>query len=725
MKNETYSIITRSIISAGRFVKQPKGQALLAKCKFDLENPYCGVPAYAQGSMSNAQALADLEQRQEELDLIKAYLDKSDSWQEVFDDYADEEDGFKALWDAASEDLSEAKKELEKLIDQDEQKNARVAAQLLKDEAEEFDAGPRWIDSPEVDSLDVTGLEGEDARTFALLVGRWNPGIKQVYSKRNGKRYLTAAVTRIDLNHKLIDELGFRDELEALIKDKNIHVYRDEMPAKKGKKKGTKPAADPQVEPEPEKPDFKLEQESIEKPERISHEELSRQARVGAQAQNEQEGFGLIPSYDVGGLVQTDLFAQPSSRKELSDAEVTGLLEQWLQDTFKLKYSIAKALEQLHPDYRDNYELRPKLEERLKEAFPDVPLERFQKASIDLLPKYRHSKLGSKPEKKEKLKAPEAITTYVIDIDAQKDIPYRLAYDAHRGTSFVPEDRALQQQHDYALHLDSVFSKLTELAKEPEQRAVLPSVLQTYKDGYQKRYKANLESRSRIVSTMISGRGNFPVARMEKRNDVANKRLKELIDYTDYAFKRAQKQIANALPEEKQNAIYHDRMMQVLEKEAKDAIAMVGQIENGAPYYKSAFTNSLKGKLERAWKNGHYEPVKRALRYVKQHQGVNKGPVFAPNNRIWKYLEMEPPKPQPKKDEKQSISEGQNILDGYEVEVRRNDAKRGYEIEFDRKPDKATHEKLKAHGFRYSFRQGFYYAKQSNNRAMNLMQVLA
>ncbi|MCB0370519.1 MAG: hypothetical protein KDD45_14120 [Bdellovibrionales bacterium] len=85
---------------------------------------------------------------------------------------------------------------------------------------------------------------------------------------------------------------------------------------------------------------------------------------------------------------------------------------------------------------------------------------------------------------------------------------------------------------------------------------------------------------------------------------------------------------------------------------------------------------------------------------------------------------MESPKPQPKKEEKQPINEGQSILDGYEVEVRRNDAKRGFEIELDRKPDKDTHENLKNNGFRYSFRQGFYYAKQSDHKAKAFVNKL-
>jgi hypothetical protein len=59
---------------------------------------------------------------------------------------------------------------------------------------------PAFVETAEVDVLDLTDLEADHARTLALKLARWNGGGGKVYSYRNGRRYLNRGIRRIDLN---------------------------------------------------------------------------------------------------------------------------------------------------------------------------------------------------------------------------------------------------------------------------------------------------------------------------------------------------------------------------------------------------------------------------------------------------------------------------------------------------------------------------------------------
>ncbi|RLB90983.1 MAG: hypothetical protein DRH26_08710, partial [Deltaproteobacteria bacterium] len=114
----------------------------------------------------------------------------------------------------------------------------------------------------------------------------------------------------------------------------------------------------------------------------------------------------------------------------------------------------------------------------------------------------------------------------LIDIFPE-DLNYQQAYDAHRGTSHVPEDRAKQEQQGYYLHMKSVQDKFLKRIK-PEQRLTLEAELRIYKAGYLKKYGAVLSARSKTMSSMITGPSNFPTARNQKALDTEQKRYEEL-----------------------------------------------------------------------------------------------------------------------------------------------------------------------------------------------------
>lgn len=79
---------------------------------------------------------------------------------------------------------------------------------------------------------------------------------------------------------------------------------------------------------------------------------------------------------------------------------------------------------------------------------------------------------------------------------------YRQAYDAHRGTSFTPEKRAVTELNWY----DQTVADLIAAGKE--------SAVEKFTTLWLK----HMAAKGRIVSFMIAGPARFPVARMEKYN---------------------------------------------------------------------------------------------------------------------------------------------------------------------------------------------------------------
>lgn len=133
-------------------------------------------------------------------------------------------------------------------------------------------------------------------------------------------------------------------------------------------------------------------------------------------------------------------------------------------------------------------------------------------------------------------------TTDYID-----DIPLEAAYRAHLGTSFVPEDRAQQERAGYAETLTKDYERLSKIADTPEKQATLAEEFERYREGYKRHSLDWLNSRSRMISTMIAGPSNFPVQRQEKRANAAHKRLTGLMDFRKRALDAIEKKLCPEL----------------------------------------------------------------------------------------------------------------------------------------------------------------------------------
>lgn len=116
----------------------------------------------------------------------------------------------------------------------------------------------------------------------------------------------------------------------------------------------------------------------------------------------------------------------------------------------------------------------------------------------------------------------------------------QLAYRSHSGTSFSPEKRAESVVNDYSAEVDSDIVKIKSQGASDEQVA-------RYLAGYTDKLKSYLHSHSNVMSSMITGPANFPVARNQKRSNWADNhynhfrewRTKVLNAYERYARKTA------------------------------------------------------------------------------------------------------------------------------------------------------------------------------------------
>ena len=114
---------------------------------------------------------------------------------------------------------------------------------------------------------------------------------------------------------------------------------------------------------------------------------------------------------------------------------------------------------------------------------------------------------------------------------SENDVPYNVAYDAHRNMSFVPDERAISTRKDYVAHMEAVQESLLPYADTPEKLAKLQEGLVQYKNGYLKHLLSYLTARSRTASAMIVGPSKFPVERNRAKMDIAYRRFTELMDW--------------------------------------------------------------------------------------------------------------------------------------------------------------------------------------------------
>jgi len=118
----------------------------------------------------------------------------------------------------------------------------------------------------------------------------------------------------------------------------------------------------------------------------------------------------------------------------------------------------------------------------------------------------------------------------------ESDIPMRLAISAYSGTSFSPERRAESAISEYAQTLATDLVQMQEHASKGKTLDMVAEQFAHYREGLRISYTAWLSSSARCVSSMIAGPSNFPAHRMNKRADIAHRRLGGYLEYRKTAL---------------------------------------------------------------------------------------------------------------------------------------------------------------------------------------------
>lgn len=272
-----------------------------------------------------------------------------------------------------------------------------------------------------------------------------------------------------------------------------------------------------------------------------------------------------------------------------------------------------------------------------------------------------------------------------------------LARQAYAGISFTPERRGDSDLQEMQNEIAAFRADLEPLARNDAQKEILANECAFYAGSLRDRYRKLWAAKSRTISPMITGPANFPVRRNNKRMETERRRLEELCELPGRARAAARKRILAArTPAEEME----DEWL-LLRRKIRSNLETVAAIDSGElPYYRSAFTNSIKGRLDRMAGHGQIELVRRALEYIKTNQNP-KRPFFAARNGVWKLVETakaEAAKPVQTGEETIAEKNGVTIINNHDEER--------VQIFFPGKPDAETRARLKGRGFRFSRRNG-------------------
>lgn len=133
----------------------------------------------------------------------------------------------------------------------------------------------------------------------------------------------------------------------------------------------------------------------------------------------------------------------------------------------------------------------------------------------------------------------------MIDLK-QFEIPVEHFIRSYQNVSFSSDRLGSVAYDQYNSALNFALEKIGE-----------NEVFSKYAKGLKFRYESWLAAQSRCVSSVIAGPANFNVAKAEKANAMAYKRLNEIISYKEYGLKRALKtfEVKISFKEQKQNEL--------------------------------------------------------------------------------------------------------------------------------------------------------------------------
>lgn len=284
------------------------------------------------------------------------------------------------------------------------------------------------------------------------------------------------------------------------------------------------------------------------------------------------------------------------------------------------------------------------------------------------------------------------------------DIPYQTAYNAHSGTSFSPEKRAVQEQNMYFETLADMWDEFKPKAEKIDKLSDFKFEFSRLQAGYLKRKLAVLHSRNGLVSTMITGGSNFPVARMNKKNDAIHNKQGDMYSWLD---KGRAKLVKLVTPPERLPIISGtDNALDLLKKKLDKELEMIRVTkEINKIIRKHNKVKDLDEKIKLILADLTDAGVKDTLRasVVKMitEEKRNKLPAFILTNANARKRELESRiAAEIKRNELLEGGKKEFEFEGGTVLL--NEAENRLQILYDEKPDDAARAELKKNGFRWS-----------------------
>lgn len=301
------------------------------------------------------------------------------------------------------------------------------------------------------------------------------------------------------------------------------------------------------------------------------------------------------------------------------------------------------------------------------------------------------------------------------------DIPLELAVRAYSGISFSPERRAERVREGYVSHMQGIANELSKLVTNDEQRALLVQELERYRQRYIELLVRYLGAKSRVVSPMIAGPSNFPVAKHEKALRSEQKRLDELASWSERAKEAIRRKLLDARSEEEVEAEKRQRLL----NEVRLNIETIKRIDAGEYVGgRDLFKSSIEGFIRRAADRGDIKAAREALRVVAEAQADMKRPIFTKRHSIWRYVDESEARLQKRQEAaqanpKRTLAEhkGATVVDNLEADR--------IQIFFDEKPDEDVRKELKRQGWRWSPKAGAWQRKRTTNSVQSARHILS
>lgn len=301
------------------------------------------------------------------------------------------------------------------------------------------------------------------------------------------------------------------------------------------------------------------------------------------------------------------------------------------------------------------------------------------------------------------------------------DIPLEVAVRAYSGISFTPERRAERVREEYVAHIQSVAEDLSPLVTNAEQRAIFEEELERYRQRYIDLLTRYLAAKSRVVSPMIAGPSNFPVAKHEKALRSEQKRLDELVSWSERAKRAIRRKLLDARSEEEVEAEKRQRLL----KEVRLNIETIKRIDAGEYVGgRDLFKSSIEGFIRRAADRGDIKAARDALRVVAEAQADMKRPIFTKRHSIWRYVDEAEARLQKRKElaeatPKRTIIEykGATVIDNLEADR--------VQILFDDIPGQEVRSALKRQGWKWSPRASAWQRKRTMNSVQSARHILS